>query len=91
MQLLNIDEQIRFEIISTGNPSEEVQISMRNKDVEEEVVDARSGVLGWSGLLTDSGMVWFAMLSAVPFFGGFARSMINVGVARRISKLDRRP
>ncbi|ARE85040.1 hypothetical protein ROSMUCSMR3_03586 [Roseovarius mucosus] len=87
--LLNVGDKLTFEIISTGNASESVEVVMRNKDVEEELVDARSGDLGLSFLLSEKNLLMLAVISTVPFFGGFARSMINVGVANRIDNLNR--
>lgn len=89
-KLLNVGDKITFEIISTGNSSEEVEVIMRNRDVEEELVDARTGDFGLSSLLSDSNLIMLAIVSAIPFFGGFARSMINVGVATRIGNLSKR-
>ncbi len=89
-ELLNVGDKLTFEIISTGNASESVEVVMRNKDVEEELVDARSGDFGLSFLLSERNLLMLAVVSTIPFFGGFARSMINVGVANRIDNLNRR-
>lgn len=89
-KLLNISDKITLEIISTGNSSDEVEVAMRNKDVEEEIVDARTGDFGLSSLLSERNLVMLAIVSTIPFFGGFARSMINVGVANRIDNLSKR-
>lgn len=88
--LFNVNEQMTFEIISTGNSSEDVDVVMRNNDVEEEIVDARTGDFGLSSLLSERNLLFLAVVSTIPFFGGFARSMINVGVANRIDNLNRR-
>lgn len=88
--LLNVGDKLTFEVISTGNASESVEVVMRGKDVEEELVDARSGDLGLSFLLSEKNLLMLAVISTVPFLGGFARSMINVGVANRIDNLNRR-
>jgi hypothetical protein len=88
-KLLNVADKITFEVISTGNSSEQVEVVMRNKDVEEELVDARTGDFGLSSLLSDRNLFVLAIVSAIPFFGGFARSMINVGVANRIDNINK--
>ncbi len=88
--LMNVGDRLVCEIISTGNKDAAVDISLRNKDVEEEVVDATSGDFGLSSLLSDRNLLFLAVVSTIPFFGGFARSMINVGVANRIDNLSRR-
>lgn len=90
IKLLNIGEKVTFEIVSTGNNSDTVHISMRNIDVEEEVIDARDEEFHLSNLLSENNLVMLAVVSSIPFLGGFARSMINVGVANRIDKLGRR-
>lgn len=89
-KLLNIADKITFEVISTGNSTEQVEVVMRNKDVEEELIDARTGDFGLSNLLSERNLWMLAVVSAIPFFGGFARSMINVGVASRIDNLNRK-
>lgn len=88
-KLLNIADKITFEVISAGNSTEEVEIVMRNKDVEEEVMDARTGDFGLSRLLSERNLLVLSVLSGIPFFGGFARAMINVGVANRIENLGK--
>lgn len=87
--LLNPGDRVTLEIVSIDNSDDSIDIYLKNANVTTQVISKQSGDVALSDLMSDKNMMWLAMLSAVPFFGGFARSMINVGLAQRISKIDK--
>lgn len=87
--LLNPGDRVAFEIVSIDNSDNSIEIYLKNANVATQVISKQSGEATLSDLMSDKNMMWLAMLSAIPFFGGFARSMINVGLAQRIGKLGK--
>ena len=86
--LLNPNDRIIFEIVSIDNPEDTVDVFLKNANVVTRVISSKSGE-NLTDLMSDNNMMWLAMLSAIPFFGGFARSLINVGLAQRIGNIGK--
>jgi len=86
--LINPEDRVIFEIVSIDNPDDAIEVFLKNANVLTRVISSKSGET-LSDLMSDNNMMWLAMLSAVPFFGGFARSLINVGLAQRIGKIGK--
>lgn len=89
IELLNPADTFSLEVVSLDNPSDSVELFAKNAGVDARVFGTSTGNSLDDYFLTDRSMWFLALMSAVPFFGGFARSMINVGVAQRMSKIGK--
>jgi hypothetical protein len=87
--LLNPQDRVMIEIVSIDNPDDAIEVFLKNANVITRVISRKSGELSLNDLMSDNNMMWLAMLSAVPFLGGFARSLINVGLAQRIGRIGK--
>ena len=87
--LLNPEDRVAFEIVSIDNPDDSIDVYLKNANVITRVISNKSGEMSLSDLMSDKNMMWLAMLSAIPFLGGFARSLINVGLAQRIGRISK--
>jgi len=87
IELLNPDDRVEIEIVSLDNSSDEVKVYMKNANVESRVYTAKSAQHALIGALSDREMVALAALSSLPLFGGFARSLMTIALAKRIDKV----
>lgn len=88
INLLNPEDRVSFEIVSIDNSDDSIDVYLKNANVTTRVI-SRSGDLSLSDLMSDNNIMWLAMLSALPFIGGFAQSLINVRLAQRIGRIDK--
>ena len=86
LDLINPKEFVRLEILSTENSSNNVEIIMRNKNVFSEVFDARGNALKIDSLVHGNNILLLGILSTIPLLGSFPRLLIDVGIARSLSK-----
>ncbi|HHF3194536.1 TPA: hypothetical protein ACPJ2I_003985 [Vibrio alginolyticus] len=89
IELLNPGDKVSFEIVSIDNEDDSIDVYLKNANVATRVISSQNGEVSLSDLMSEKNMLLLAMMSAIPFFGGFARSMINVGLAQRIGKLSK--
>lgn len=93
VDLLNPGDRVSFEIVSIDNEDDSIDIYMKNENVSTRIISSKNGEVSLSALKSDlmpeKNMLMLAMLSAIPFCGGFARSLINVGLALRIGRLSK--
>jgi hypothetical protein len=89
IELMNPGDRISFELVSIDNEDSSIDVYLKNANVNVREFSGQNGDVSLAGLMSEKNMVLLAMFSAVPFFGGFARSMINVGLAQRIGKLNK--
>jgi len=87
--LLNPGDRVSFDIVSIDNTDDSINVYLKNENVTSRVISKTAGEETLTDLMTDKNMMWLAMISAIPFFGGFARSLINVGLAQRIGKIGK--
>ncbi|MBN1274526.1 MAG: hypothetical protein JXB26_19875 [Candidatus Aminicenantes bacterium] len=86
--LLNPDDRVSIELVSLDNNSEQIDLYMKNTNVKSRVYSRKSAEKQLIGTFTDRKMLLLAVLSSVPFFGGFAKSMMTVALAKRIDKIS---
>ena len=89
IELLNPGDRILFELVSIDNKDDSIDVYLKNANVLTRVMSSKSGEISLVDLMSEKNMMALAILSAIPFFGGFARSMIDVGLAQRIGKLSK--
>ncbi|HDY7447587.1 TPA: hypothetical protein RQJ36_004312 [Vibrio vulnificus] len=89
IDLMNPGDKVSFEIVSIDNEDDSIDVYLKNANVATRVISSQNGEVSLSDLMSEKNMLLLAMMSAIPFFGGFARSMINVGLAQRIGKLSK--
>jgi hypothetical protein len=89
VEMMNPGDRVAFEIVSIDNEDDSIDIYMKNTNVSTRIISSKNGEISLSDLMSEKNMLLLAMMSAIPFFGGFARSMINVGLAQRIGKLSK--
>ncbi|GAW97959.1 MULTISPECIES: hypothetical protein [Colwellia] len=89
IDLLNPEDRVSFEIVSIDNIDDSIDIYLKNANVESRVISSKTGEVTLTDLMSEKNMMTLAMLSAIPFFGGFARSLINVGLAQRIGRIGK--
>ena len=90
VDLLNPGDRVFLEVVSIDNIDESIDVFLKNANVTTRVIHTKGSDLSMSDLTSDKGMMWLAILSSVPLFGGFARSVINVGLAQRIDRIGKR-
>lgn len=89
IDLMNPGDKVSFEIVSIDNEDDSIDVYLKNANVATRIISSQNGEVSLSDLMSEKNMLFLAMMSAIPFFGGFARSMINVGLAQRIGKLSK--
>lgn len=85
--LLNPGDRVRIEILSIDNPSADIDIGLKNEDVESRVFSRRSVEKALAGVPKDFSLNVLALLSVVPFFGSIARALATLEIARRIDRI----
>lgn len=90
IELMNPGDRLSLEIVSIDNVTDDITVFMKNANVQTRIFSKNVSIDVMEGIMSDKNLMALAMLSAVPFFGGLARSIINVAVAQRISKLGER-
>ena len=86
--LLNPDDRVSIEVVSLDNSSEQIDLYMKNANVQSRVYSRKSAEKQLIGAFTDRQMLLLAGLSSVPFIGGFAKSMMTVALAKKIDKIS---
>ncbi len=88
IELLNPDDRLSIEVVSLDNTSEQISIYMKNANVKSRIYSRKSAEKELLGALSNREMLLLAGMSAVPFFGGFARSFMTLALAKRIDKIS---
>lgn len=88
--LLNPGDRVELEIVSLNNPSEDVDVFMKNANVSTRVYSRRSAESALSSSFAGHRLIVLAALGALPLVGGFARLLLNVAIAQRIDRVSRR-
>ncbi len=86
--LLNPDDSVSIEIVSLDNTSEQIDLYMKNANVQTRVYSRKSVEKQLTGAFMDREMLSLAVLSTIPIIGGFAKSMMTVVLAKRIDKIS---
>lgn len=86
--LLNPDDRVSIELVSLDNASEQINIYMKNANVQSRIYSRKSAEKQLIGAFSDREMLLLAGLSSVPFFGGFAKSLMTLALAKRIDKIS---
>lgn len=89
--LLNKQDRVSIEIFSIDNPSDTIEVGLKNKGVETRVYTRRSVDSLLAGLSGDRRLTGLAALSVLPFFGSIANTLITVELARRLDKVVTKP
>ena len=87
IHLMNPGDKVSIELLSLDNPDATLNVYLKNMDVQTRVYSRKAAERTVLDLMNDSHVMWLAVLGAVPLFGGIARSLIDVAVAKRIGKL----
>ena len=88
IELLNPDDRLSIEVVSIDNTSEQINIYMKNANVKSRIYSRKSAEKELLGALGNREMMLLACISAVPFFGGFARSFMTLALAKRIDRIS---
>lgn len=89
IELLNPGDRVYLELISVNNASDQIDVYMKNANVVCRSYTrkaAESAILGVLNQTVDPMLVSLAMISSVPFFGGFAESLIMVILTDKFEK-----
>ena len=81
IELLNPQDRVYIELTSINNSSENIDIYMKNANVIPRVYTRRAAenlMLGAFSEEIDLSLASLAIISAIPFFGGFARFLLTV-------------
>lgn len=90
IELLNPDDRVSIEVVSLDNSSEKIDIYMKNANVQSRVYSRKTAEKELLGAFSDREMLLLATMSSIPIFGGFARSLMTLGVARRIDRISKK-
>lgn len=88
--LLNPRDRVSIEIVSIDNTSEQVDVYMKNANVQSRVYTRKSAERVFQSAFADKEMLVLAGLSAIPVFGGMARSLMTLALARKLDKVSRK-
>ncbi len=88
--MLNLNDRVSIEVVSLDNNSEQIDLYMKNANVQSRVYSRKSAEKQLSRAFADREMLLLAGLGAFPFVGGLARAMMNVALAKRIDKISKR-
>ncbi|NES20975.1 MAG: hypothetical protein F6K41_19090 [Symploca sp. SIO3E6] len=92
VELLNPQDRVYIELISINNSSEQIDVYMKNANVITRVYTRRAAenaVLGFLSQEIDPSLVSLVMMSNVPFFGGYARTLMTILLTQRLEKAVR--
>ncbi|EGJ32485.1 MULTISPECIES: hypothetical protein [Moorena] len=91
IELLNPRDRVYIELISINNYSSNIDVYMKNANVTSRVYTRRAenAILGILSQEIDPSLASLAMLSNLPFFGGFANSIMTMVLAQQIKKAVR--
>ena len=77
-----------IELVSLDNPDDTLDVYLKNANVQTRMYSRASAESTVFDLMNDTHVMWLAVLGAMPLFGGIARSLMDVVVAKRIGKLS---
>jgi len=86
--LLNPNDRVSIEVVSLDNDSEQINLYMKNVDVQSRIYSRKSAEKQLIDAFSDREMLLLTALSAVPFFGGFSKSLMTISLAKRIDKIS---
>ena len=92
IELLNPQDRVYIELISINNSSEQIDVYMKNANVIPRIYTRRAAenaILGTLNQEVDPSLVSLVMLSNLPFFGGYGRTLMTVLLAQRLEKAVR--
>lgn len=87
--LMNPGDKVSLEIVSIDNSDETVDVFLKNENVHNRIYSNKHGDLSLPHLTSEKNMMLLAIISSLPLVGGFARSLINVGLVQSIGKLKK--
>lgn len=88
--LLNPKDCVSIELVSLDNNKEDLNIYLKNENVQSRVYTRKSAEQQLVGALSDREMVLLAFTSSIPFLGGIAKSMMTVSLAQRIDNISKK-
>ncbi len=90
VELMNPGDKLDVEVLSLQNKSDEIGVYLKNENVQDRVYTRNSADKLISGLVNDRQMLIFTLLSALPFMGGYARSLMTLTLANKVDKIAER-
>ena len=90
VKLMNKQDRLSIEILSIENPTDEIEIGLKNKGVEARIYTKKSFDSLISNLTKDSKLPTLLILSMMPFFGDFARSLMALQITKSMDKIAKR-
>lgn len=88
--LLNPEDRVSIELVSLDNSGEQINIYMKNANVQSRIYSRKSAEKQLIGAFSDREMLLLAGLSYVPFLGGFAKLLVTLVLAKRIDKISKK-
>jgi hypothetical protein len=89
IELLNPGDRIYIELISVNNASDMIDVYMKNANVTCRLYTRRAAenaILGVFNQKIDPTLISLALVSSIPFFGGFAEPLMTVVLAERFER-----
>lgn len=90
IDLLNPKDRVSIELVSIDNQNEQLDIYLKNKNVQSRVYSRKSAEQQLRSALSDREMVLLAFTSAIPFLGGISKSLMTLSLAQRIDKISKK-
>lgn len=88
IELLNPNDRVSIEVVSLDNESEQIYVYLKNANVQSRVYLRKSAEQELFGAFSDKQMLIIASLGAIPFFGGFTKSLLTIALAKKIDKIS---
>ncbi|MGL5064456.1 MAG: hypothetical protein ACRC62_31090 [Microcoleus sp.] len=93
IELLNPGDRVYIELMSVNNTSELINVYMKNEGVIDRDYtrkEAESAILGILNKSVDPTFISLAMISSIPFLGGFVQPLMSIILVERFEKALRR-
>ena len=88
--LMNPNDRIEIELVSLDNQNEDIDIYLKNANVLSRSYSRKSAEIELIGALGDREFALLAFSTIIPFFGGIAKTLMSLSLAKRIDKISKK-
>jgi hypothetical protein len=91
IELLNPKERVNIEVVSVDNPSDTLEVGLKNENVETRIYTQKSvenTLLSFS-LSGEMPLITLSILGEIPFLGSLFKPLLSFEIARRLDRLGK--
>jgi hypothetical protein len=89
IELLNKKNKISFDIYTIENPSDVIEIGLKNENVDARMYSKKTLDKLVTSMSDDAIMNLFAITGALPFVGWFFKPLFNYALMRKLNKIEK--